>query len=225
AATGYLSDGSPVEGKWVVYPEMAAAGLWTTPSELIMWAKEIQHIERNQQDGLLKVATVNEMLVRNEDDQGLGPVSARHYYGHGGADEGFRAELVVWKEAPVAVVMMVNSNRGNILLRELMISIAKEYDLPGYEPNIRTYNQQSEEQLAQYLGTYRFEEYGDAEMKLSEQGLEFSGEMFSSGSVYLLPESDTTFFNWDTGTYYNFRMEGGQVSGISVSNLWAEKVE
>ncbi|HAP60366.1 MAG TPA: serine hydrolase, partial [Cytophagales bacterium] len=87
AATGYLSDGSPVEGKWVVYPEMAAAGLWTTPSELIMWAKEIQHIERNQQDGLLKVATVNEMLVRNEDDQGLGPVSARHYYGHGGADE------------------------------------------------------------------------------------------------------------------------------------------
>ncbi|MEL6537362.1 MAG: serine hydrolase domain-containing protein, partial [Bacteroidota bacterium] len=150
AATGYLSNGEPVAGKWVVYPEMAAAGLWTTPSELIMWAKEIQNIERNQQDGLLKLSTVEEMLTPTEDDQGLGPVSARHYYGHGGADEGFRAELVVWKAAPVAVVMMVNSNRGNIILRELMISIAKEYDLPGYEPNIRVYNEQSAEERERY---------------------------------------------------------------------------
>ena len=56
AATGYNFDGTQVEGKWWIYPEMAAAGLWTTPSELILWAKEIQQIFQTQRDGLLTVS-------------------------------------------------------------------------------------------------------------------------------------------------------------------------
>ena len=38
AATGYRSDGREVEGKIHVYPEMAAAGLWTTPTDLAKFA-------------------------------------------------------------------------------------------------------------------------------------------------------------------------------------------
>ena len=41
-ATGHLADRSAVEGRWHVYPEMAAAGLWTTPSDLARFAMEIQ---------------------------------------------------------------------------------------------------------------------------------------------------------------------------------------
>ncbi|MEM9931699.1 MAG: serine hydrolase domain-containing protein, partial [Bacteroidota bacterium] len=51
AATGYHSDGSEVAGKWHVYPEMAAAGLWTTPSELILWGKAIQQVQQSQENG------------------------------------------------------------------------------------------------------------------------------------------------------------------------------
>ena len=40
-AAGYKSDGSMVVGRWHTYPEMAAAGLWTTPSDLLHWALEI----------------------------------------------------------------------------------------------------------------------------------------------------------------------------------------
>ena len=86
AATGYHSDGSEVEGKWHTYPEMAAAGLWTTPSELILWAKEIQQILQTQKDGLLKAQTVNEMLTEYRGNQGLGPYILTHTFGHGGAD-------------------------------------------------------------------------------------------------------------------------------------------
>jgi CubicO group peptidase (beta-lactamase class C family) len=33
-ATGYRGDGREVEGRWHIYPEIAAAGLWTTPTDL-----------------------------------------------------------------------------------------------------------------------------------------------------------------------------------------------
>src|SRR6266571_2072321 len=42
AATGYYANGKQVEGKWHIYPEMAAAGLWTTASDLARFAIGIQ---------------------------------------------------------------------------------------------------------------------------------------------------------------------------------------
>ena len=58
-------------------------------------------------------------------DHGLGPAATETVFGHGGADEGFRADLTVWKERPNAVVLMVNSDNGSII-SEVMLAIAKE---------------------------------------------------------------------------------------------------
>src|SRR5262249_41749020 len=38
AATGTEAGGDPVAGRWHVYPEMAAAGLWTTATDLARFA-------------------------------------------------------------------------------------------------------------------------------------------------------------------------------------------
>src|SRR5947199_1476359 len=37
-ATGHSRDRSPIKGRWHIYPEMAAAGLWTTASDLARFA-------------------------------------------------------------------------------------------------------------------------------------------------------------------------------------------
>jgi len=42
AATGHESKGSVLQGKWHVYPEMAPAGLWSTPTDLSRFAIELQ---------------------------------------------------------------------------------------------------------------------------------------------------------------------------------------
>ena len=137
AATGYRYNGDEVEGKWPIYPEMAAAGLWTTPSMLIQYAIEIQKIYQTKTDGLLTYETVQEMLTPGMNGHGLGPGVSDHTFGHGGADEGFRARLVAWKEAPVAIVVMVNSDNGSII-QEILLSFAEAYGLPGVEPRTRT---------------------------------------------------------------------------------------
>lgn len=225
AAAGYLSDGREVAGNWNIYPEMAAAGLWTTPSELVLWGKAVQQVQQSQEDGFLKVETVNEMLTPNEDDTGLGPYVVKHYYGHGGADQGFRAELMVWHELPIAVAVMSNSNQGSTIIWEVLLSLAEEYNLPGLTPRTREFKAQTPDALARFTGKYRFPESGDASIEIKEDGLEFSADLFSTGSVYLLPETDSIFFNKQSGTYYEFLWEDGAVTGVKFANQQAQKFE
>ena len=223
AATGYRSNGNEVEGKWPIYPEMAAAGLWTTPSQLVMWAKEIQDIQQTQKDGLLQAKTVNEMLIPNDDDQGLGPYVVEHVFGHGGADEGFRAELMAWKEYPIAVVIMVNSDNGSIM-KEILLSIAQEYDLPGVEPMRRTVGTASLKERTPLVGTYDFGNRGEAIVAIKENGLEITGT-FSENPIMLLPESGYKYFNQNSGTYYTFLEENGKVTGLQFWSNIGEKVK
>ena len=221
AATGYRGNGEEVEGQWPIYPEMAAAGLWTTPSQLILWAKEIQQIQQSQKDGLLKVQTVNEMLTPGMNDHGLGPGVDEHTYGHGGADEGFRAQMTVWKDSPVAVVVMVNSDNGSII-KEIMLSIAKEYELPGIEPQTRTVREQSAEQLQKFVGLYDFTGMGEAQITAKDKGLELTAE-FIENPIFMLPESETTFFDQASGEYFNFSLEEGQVKDFTVQRFTATR--
>ncbi|WP_299114769.1 serine hydrolase [uncultured Winogradskyella sp.] len=224
AATGYNFDGTQVDGKWWVFPEMAAAGLWTTPSELILWAKEIQHILLTQNDGLLKAKTVNEMLTPNDDDQGLGPYVLDHIFGHGGAAEGFRADLTIWKDTANAAVIMVNSQNGNTIIREIVMSIAEEYSLPGHTPRKRVFKKQSRQELERFIGKYDFGKEGQSEIKIKDDGLELSGGLVSN-PVFLWPESDGKFFSRETGLYFNFDIQETDVVSIKVLSYEGKKLK
>ncbi|MFK7972893.1 MAG: serine hydrolase domain-containing protein, partial [Bacteroidia bacterium] len=223
AATGYRANGDEVEGKWPIYPEMAAAGLWTTPSQLILYAKEVQKIYQKKEDGLLKAQTVDIMLTPGMENHGLGPVVNEFTFGHGGADEGFRADLIAWKDRPIAVVIMVNSDNGSIM-QEILLSIAKAYDLPGVEPMTRTVNNTSIEKRKPMVGTYNFPELGEAKVAIKGSGLEVTGE-FTEEPLMLLPESDSIYFNRSSGTYYTFLFEDGDVSGIQFWEYFGKKTE
>ncbi|PQB05703.1 serine hydrolase domain-containing protein [Aureitalea marina] len=224
AATGYRSNGDEVEGKWPIYPEMAAAGLWTTPSQLIQWAGEMQQILQTQEDGLLKTATVNEMVVPGMNDYGLGPAANEYTFSHGGADEGFRAQLTAWKKEPIAIVVMVNSDNGSII-QEIMLSVAREYGLPDVEARKRVVNEISEEQQLTYEGKYQFPEWGEAIIRVKDNGLEITGEFGGDEPIFLLPEKENTFFNQASGTYYEFVFEDDKVIRLDVAGREGTKVE
>jgi len=224
AAAGYKSDGSEVVGKWHTYPEMAAAGLWTTPSQLLLWAKDIQQTLQTQKDGFLKAKTVNEMLIDYGNNQGLGPYVVDHIFGHGGSDEGFVSDLRIWKEIPMSVAIMVNSDNGNSISGELFLSIAKEYNLPGIYKTVRKFDEQSPKELSRYAGTYQFSEDSKAIITVKDNGLEFTGGP-ASAPIFILPESDTAFFSSQSGLYFTFNLEGTSVIGVKVASYEGHKVE
>src|SRR5262249_55118636 len=138
AATGYRSDGKEVEGKIHVYPEMAAAGLWTTPTDLAKFAIEVQLSLQGKSNKVLTKETITKMVTPFIEEQvGMGFFLEKHgnaiYFGHGGADEGFRAGLLVHKDKGYGVAVMVNSDNGGII-NEIFRSVAKEYQWEDFLP-------------------------------------------------------------------------------------------
>ena len=137
AATGYRTNGQEVQGKIHIYPEMAAAGLWTTPIDLAKFGIEMQLSLAGKSNKVLKKETVDLMTTSFMDNAGLGffiePHGKAIYFGHNGADEGFRAELLVSRDKGYGVAVMVNSDNGAIL-REVMRAVAQEYGWDEFLP-------------------------------------------------------------------------------------------
>lgn len=223
AATGYRHNGDEVEGKWPIYPEMAAAGLWTTPSMLIQYAIEIQKIYQSEQDGILKYETVKEMLTPGMNGHGLGPGISEHIFGHGGADEGFRSRLVAWKDEPYAIVVMVNSDNGSII-EEVLISFANEYKLPGFQPAVKEVADLTEAELQKYTGKYLLTELGEVELYIEDAQLLASGEFMNEPGIFLA-ENDTLFFDKENWEPIDFDLEEGRVDGFNVGRFRAERVK
>jgi CubicO group peptidase (beta-lactamase class C family) len=223
AATGYRVNGDEVEGKWPIYPEMAAAGLWTTPSELIQYGIEIQKIHQSGLDGVLSHQTVTEMLDAETDTHGLGPSVQEHTFGHGGADEGFRAQLFAWKNSPYAVVVMVNSDNGKIM-RELLQSIAHEYDLPGFDPVERVLANLTPDELARFAGRYEVDELGVFEISVDGNRLQLSNEESEIVALWY-PQSDLEFFNKESGATPTFDVREGAVVGFTSGSFKAIRLD
>lgn len=221
AATGYRGNGVEVEGKWPIYPEMAAAGLWTTPTQLIQYAIAIQDVYLNQKDGILRYETVKEMLTPGMNNHGLGPSAEEDFFGHGGADEGFRANLVASKKDPWAMVVMVNSDNGQII-REIELAIAAAYGLGGLEADIRTPIDLSEEELKAYVGKYNIQQLGDVEITLVDGVLKVNGDIIDP-EITLAATSKEQLFDKSDGTRLSFYFEEGEVKGFDVQGYRALK--
>src|SRR5882724_9418557 len=131
-ATGTYRDGKSVHGKWHIYPEMAAAGLWTTPTDLAKFAIEIALEKQGRSGKVLSQKMIEEMFTRPpaSPDMGIGfalPANSPGEFGHNGADEGFQAKLVMNADTGQGVAIMANSDNGILVADEYIRSLAKEY--------------------------------------------------------------------------------------------------
>ena len=129
-AGGTYGDRKPVHGKWHIYPEMAAAGLWTTPTDLAHFAIEIALSKNGKSNRILSQKMTNEMLTPVLEDAGLGFFLDKQnpgQFGHNGADEGFQALLTMNVETGKGIVIMANSDNGISVGGQLLRSVAREY--------------------------------------------------------------------------------------------------
>ena len=89
------------------YPEHAAAGLWTTPTELVKIGVALSRSYR--EGGFLKKETAQRMLTPVMDNYGLCVYSFRGDVGeHGGSNEGFVTEWMFSLRSDICVASMYN---------------------------------------------------------------------------------------------------------------------
>ncbi len=139
AASGYNSDGSEVVGGWHAYPEMAAAGLWTTPTDLARFAIAVQNAYRRQPNAIMPPEIAEQMLSYQRNDfMGLGLFlkgnNTRLEFSHGGRDEGFDASLTATARTQQGAVIMINANDNSGAVERIRSVVAHLYGWPNERP-------------------------------------------------------------------------------------------
>lgn len=134
AASGHNAKGEVIPGARNTYPEYAAAGLWTTPSDYGRFLIALQRSWAGQPGALLKPASAKAMMtpVDASAGYGLGLVIGRRgghaYIEHGGSNAGFRSDALAFLDGPgQGVVIMTNGDNGAILASEILAALAKAY--------------------------------------------------------------------------------------------------
>ena len=114
AATGYFEPNKPVPGRWHVYPEMAAAGLWTTASDLAQFAICIRRSWKGLPHGIMSRASARLMLTAQQNNDGLGVfvvgTGRQTRFFHNGRNAGFDAMMVERVDSGLGAVIMINTN-------------------------------------------------------------------------------------------------------------------
>jgi CubicO group peptidase (beta-lactamase class C family) len=196
AATPYRGDGKPVEGGAHTYPEMAAAGLWTTPTDLARYAIEVEKSLQGKSNKVLSAEMTRQMLTPGMGKWGLGleigGAATNPYFSHGGVNEGFINIFVAYEKNGEGAVVMTNSDNGGALGDEIMHSIAVEYGWPDYQPKYRTVTSVDPKVLAQYPGTYELQPGFNLVVTI-ENG-QLMGQATGQDKIQLYPSSDTRFF-------------------------------
>jgi CubicO group peptidase (beta-lactamase class C family) len=227
-ATGYKGDGREVPGKYHIYPEQAAAGLWTNPTDLCKYIIETQLAYIGES---AKVLTKDMTILRVTpvlEDAGLGCfVNSRvtgsvKYFNHNGGNEGFSCTSIGSLTGGEGVVIMTNSDNG-VLLEEIANSVAivynwKDYYLPEEKKEVDV----EESVVLKYLGKY------------NAGGQTITVTMGDNGLVVKPTEnivwrlhftSDSDFFIREYRGNLKFQSANGKVTGVNMNGQVAPKID
>ena len=223
AASGHERVDTPVPGRFHVYPEMAAAGLWTTASDLARWAIALSRSYRGQEGGLLSPAMARQMISKQMPQRppygngfwGLGVQVGGDgdslSFSHGGRDEGFVASFVMWPNRGRGLVVMTNGVSG-AFIAEISRAFAEEYGAEGPPRVEKRVMSTDRATLASLEGRYAMPAGRDTLMLVVS--VDPTGRALAlynpaaQRTLRLLPEGTDAFFDADSGAGWRFERDG-----------------
>ena len=161
AASGHDGEGRTIAGKRNAYPEMAAAGLWTTPTDLARFFAEVGR-GRSGASKVVKKEIAMEMTTKVAEVEatmsvGLGVFlftrNGASMFGHDGADAGFQALAIASLDGGYGVVIMANSENGFAIFEQIARTVFAEYGWAGSDPVHERFAMEAT-QKQKFIGTF-----------------------------------------------------------------------
>ena len=199
SAVGHNGDGQPIPGGGMVYPELAPAGLWSTPTDLAKFAISFQRSLHGRR-GLLRQASAITMATRQNGVWAIGfeligenPDWAVY---HTGSNTGFKCFLLAEKNALNGAAVMTNAENGSSLFQEILAGMAVMYGWPHLGPREIATVDLSQPQLERFAGVYHMREPIEADFQVTAQ----QGHLVIAVPGFLpatefFPRSETSFFD------------------------------
>ncbi|HXW54173.1 MAG TPA: serine hydrolase domain-containing protein [Candidatus Cybelea sp.] len=128
AARAHDQDGKAMDTKWHVYPEQAAAGLWTTPTDLTKLGIEVQKALRGESKLLSRRTALEMVAPTGTGSFAIGFAIERRgegwYFTHSGSNWGFRSDLTMHRLKGYGIAVMANSDSGGQIISEIEARVA-----------------------------------------------------------------------------------------------------
>lgn len=196
-ATAYYNNGQPVKGKYHIYPEQAAAGLWTNPTDLAAYIIETQLALQGKSSRVLsKEMTSLRLTPYIDSSAALGVFiltrGGEKYFNHGGVDEGFVSQYYGSENGGNGVVVMSNTYNTQIL-DEIVNSVASVYNWKDFSRvMIKKIVPVSDELLNLYVG--RYELAPNFILTVTKEGHRLWTQATGQEKFEVFPETENKFF-------------------------------
>jgi len=197
-STAYYPNGKKVPGKYHIYPEQAAAGLWTNPTDLSKYIIETQLAYAGKSHKVLSQQMTSLRLTPYIDKSAafgvfIDDYSGTKYFEHGGVDEGFISQYYGSFEGGDGLVVMVNTANGGIIIPEIVNSIAKVYGFKGLNHSKVVKNVTVDDTILQsYIGQYELAP--KFILTITKEGNQLYGQATGQGKTEIYPESLSKFY-------------------------------
>ena len=136
AASGYYADGTAVPGRHHIYPELAAAALWTTSADVARFLIEVQLSLRGESNRVLSRENTELLVTEVKNDHSLAfyerSIRGQPYLWHAGANDGFRGGMAAHRTLGHGVVVLTNSDNGSELTEAIIKVIGEREGWPGF---------------------------------------------------------------------------------------------
>lgn len=174
-AVGHGKDGQAIADGYRIYPERAAAGLWSTAGDLAAWVVDMQKSQAGKPNRRLRRQTTLTMLEPQEPGGwGLGPILGGEghatYFGHLGGNAGYRGFVLGFKSSGHGAVVLANGDNGFPLIREIIAGLAVIYNWPAFQPEELEVAALATEELESVVGRYAVTPLPGATLDVSLDG-------------------------------------------------------
>ncbi len=218
AARGYEPTNEQVLGRWRIYPEHAAAGMWSTPTDLAKLIVELQQTCAGLSARTLSQELSCEMVSRQFENRGLGFEAGGdgdwRFFRLEGHGNNYLTDMFAYVTQGMGAVVMTNSSHGEGVKAHILRAIASEYGWPDLLPETVDVVLLSEARLNEIAGTYSFRGR-DRVLRVEDGSLIQSSE--GSPDQRILALSDSLLVSETFGFRYGVdRNDAGEILGLTL---------
>jgi CubicO group peptidase (beta-lactamase class C family) len=210
----------PIPGDSRVYPELAAAGLWTTPGDLARFVLALRHSlePTDTPDRIMQPATAAAMItpLLGGSDYGLGigvlGSGESLQLAHSGSTAGFRCSLVFYPRLGRGAIVMTNSDNGGAVIPEILRALAREYAWPDYQIVERSVVRLPPSTYDHLVGRYSREE---TTLSFTRNGDRYFLRATGQPRREIFPSTEHEFFVLDGAERFSFaRNADGEITHV-----------
>lgn len=204
----------PSEGPhngWFFYSAMAPAGLWTTPSDLCLFAIGVEKAYAGQSKYLSQTLADEMLTYQSEEIYGLGVALGQRGHAvrfwHSGANGGYQSLFDAYPQIGQGFAVMADGAGGLRLIGELQRAVAEEYEWPDDRVETHSLAHVDPVILQRYTGVYLFRGLFKMQITLDNGQLYLQYPPFGDKPQKLLPETETRFFMTSAPFVIDFQRE------------------